>query len=412
MRRKVRKLSSHLRLRHRRAVRHVNRRPALFVPLITFGVLFVACALLLVFVNRGNPLPALKSTDSRIVIVTTDEGERIVPTHAKTVGELLERLDITMHQGDVVEPARDAEIFTDNYRVNVYRAKPVTIVDGQTPRHVMSAATTPRSISRQAELTVYPEDVFDARPPANFVSSGSIGQVVTIKRSLPVKLSLYGQQIDTRTQAKTVGDLLKEKGIKLQEGETVQPEVTAPLEPNTIVFVNNKGTRVETTTEEIPYATETVEDASLSFGTSAVRQQGVPGTRVVTYQINTDTGQRTKFQEIVLSEPVTHIVARGKTINIPSDKQGVMAAAGIRSSDYAYVNHIVSKESGWNAAAYNARSGATGLCQALPGSKMASAGSDWKTNPVTQLKWCQGYAVGRYGSWGAAYDFWNRNHWW
>ena len=384
----------------------------MFVPLITFGGLFILCAIALVFVNRGNPLPALQTSDSHIVIVTTDEGERIIPTRAKNVGELLERLDITMNQGDVVEPAKDSEIFTDNYRVNVYKAKPVTIIDGDTPRHVLSAATTPRSISRQAELTVYPEDEFTARAPTNFVSSGSLGQIVTIKRSVPVKMNLYGQHVDTRTQAKTVGALLKEKNIVLGEGETVQPAVEAPIEHNTLVFVNSKGIRVETTSEPIAYSTETIEDASLSFGTSAVRQQGVPGTRVVTYRINTETGARTKFQEIILSEPVPHIVARGKTINIPSDKQGVMAAAGIRASDYAYVNHIVSKESGWNAAAYNRSSGATGLCQALPGSKMASAGSDWQTNPVTQLKWCQGYAVGRYGSWGAAYDFWNRNHWW
>jgi hypothetical protein len=43
---------------------------------------------------------------------------------------------------------------------------------------------------------------------------------------------------------------------------------------------------------------------------------------------------------------------------------------------------------------------------------MASAGADWATNPVTQLKWCNGYAVGRYGSWGAAYNHWLANHNW
>ncbi|WP_404434514.1 phospholipase [Microbacterium lacus] len=56
------------------------------------------------------------------------------------------------------------------------------------------------------------------------------------------------------------------------------------------------------------------------------------------------------------------------------------------------------KESGWNYQAYNASSGATGIPQALPGSKMASAGADWQTNPATQIAWGLGYISGRYGN--------------
>ncbi len=89
-----------------------------------------------------------------------------------------------------------------------------------------------------------------------------------------------------------------------------------------------------------------------------------------------------------------------------------MSQAGISSSDYQYVDYIVSKESGWNSTAANPTSSAYGICQSLPGSKMASAGSDWQTNPVTQMKWCNSYAVDRYGSWGAAYNFWISHNWW
>ncbi|TFC59748.1 lytic transglycosylase domain-containing protein [Cryobacterium sp. TMT2-15-1] len=55
------------------------------------------------------------------------------------------------------------------------------------------------------------------------------------------------------------------------------------------------------------------------------------------------------------------------------------------------------KESGWNVNAYNASSGATGIPQALPGSKMASAGADWATNPATQISWGLNYIAERYG---------------
>lgn len=85
-----------------------------------------------------------------------------------------------------------------------------------------------------------------------------------------------------------------------------------------------------------------------------------------------------------------------------------MAAAGIAEADWGYVDFIASKESTWNPNATNASSGACGLIQAYPCSKVPGNGYD----PVDNLTWANGYAVGRYGSWAAAYDFWNSNHWW
>lgn len=71
--------------------------------------------------------------------------------------------------------------------------------------------------------------------------------------------------------------------------------------------------------------------------------------------------------------------------------------AGIPASQFAAYNSIITPESGWNPTVHNPHSSAYGIPQALPGSKMASAGSDWKTNPITQLKWMKSYVNGRYG---------------
>ena len=85
-----------------------------------------------------------------------------------------------------------------------------------------------------------------------------------------------------------------------------------------------------------------------------------------------------------------------------------MAAAGIAESDWQFVNYIVSRESTWNPNATNKSSGACGLVQALPCSKVPGNGY----NPVDNLRWGTGYATGRYGSWQGAYNFWTKNHWW
>ncbi|MFF8265617.1 transglycosylase SLT domain-containing protein [Streptomyces virginiae] len=80
-------------------------------------------------------------------------------------------------------------------------------------------------------------------------------------------------------------------------------------------------------------------------------------------------------------------------------------------AQFAAFNNIVSRESGWNHTATNASSGAYGLVQALPASKMASAGADWKTNPATQIKWGLNYMNERYGSPVGAWNFWQTHHW-
>lgn len=85
-----------------------------------------------------------------------------------------------------------------------------------------------------------------------------------------------------------------------------------------------------------------------------------------------------------------------------------MTAAGIAAGDQGYVDYIVSRESGWNPNATNSSSGACGLVQALPCSKVPGNGYD----PVDNLRWANGYAVDRYGSWANAYSFWTSNHWW
>ena len=78
---------------------------------------------------------------------------------------------------------------------------------------------------------------------------------------------------------------------------------------------------------------------------------------------------------------------------------------------YACLDAIVMRESRWRVDATNRSSGAYGIPQALPGSKMATAGADWRTNPVTQVRWMLGYLHGRYGTACAAWDFWQAHRW-
>ncbi|MFD9225155.1 transglycosylase SLT domain-containing protein [Streptomyces sp. NPDC060064] len=83
----------------------------------------------------------------------------------------------------------------------------------------------------------------------------------------------------------------------------------------------------------------------------------------------------------------------------------------IPADQFQCFSNIVDHESSWNYQAQNASSGAYGLVQALPGSKMSSAGADWQTNPATQIKWGLNYMNSRYDSPCGAWSFWQANSW-
>lgn len=410
--------------KHVRVLRRVGRHPAFTLPLVTLTLVGLLAAVVILGINSGSP--RLKTSDVHVVIVNHDKTEQTIPTRAGTVREVLERASITLNEGDVVEPDLSTEVVSDNFRINVYRAVPVTIVDGGKKTFSFSAASTARSIVKQAGIDVFPEDSVQLLPADNFLLEGSIGERVVIERATEVNLNIYGTQVTMRTLSKTVGELLKEREIKLQPGDTVQPTQGVGIATNMQIFLLRKGVKIETVEEVIPTPTQVVEDGSLSFGTVVTRQQGAPGRKLITYQVDTNKNERKVIQEVVTVQPVTQITARGKAVSIPSDKQAVMAAAGIAAADYPYVDFIMSHESGWCPTKLQGQIGycppyapevipsglGYGLGQATPGTKMAGFGSDWKTSAVTQLKWAIAYTKGRYGSWAAAYNYWQSHRNW
>jgi uncharacterized protein YabE (DUF348 family) len=409
------------RRRHIRRLRILSRHP-FAVPVITIFGLFILTIGVYHLVANSSQLKV--TPDSKIVIISHDGTQQVVPSDDKTVGALLKRLNLKLGQGDVVEPSPTTPINQDDFRINIYRAVPVEVVDGSNITYSFSAATTPRAIAEQAGLNLYPQDIVTSNPVENFLKGGAIGEQVVIDRATPVNLNLYGTPLLIRTHAETVAELIKQEKIKLAADDQVDPSPSTELTANSEVFIVRHGTKIESVTETIPTPIQTIDDQTLAYGTSAVRQQGSAGQEVITYQEalqNNVVVSRTEIQSVVTVPAVTEIVVEGTSL---SGIKGDMALAGIAPSDYQYVDYIVSHESGWcptkaqgehycPAVPDNSETpNGYGLCQATPGYKMASAGADWATNPITQLKWCSGYADERYGSWYNAYEHWIINDNW
>jgi uncharacterized protein YabE (DUF348 family) len=412
---------------HAERIARWHRHPFGLPVTVFLALLLIGGLGLLITTHHNNT--AFHPDANHIVIINHDGVEQTVPTREATVGALLKKLHIAVSARDRVEPVLSSTIVQDNFRINIYRASPVTIYDGTTISTAFSASATPRSIVADAGLSTYPEDEITAEPAVHLVDEHSIGSKIIINRSVPLTLIVYGTVLPLRTHDKTVADVLRAHNVKLGPKDSVQPDGTTPITPGLQVFVVRKGTQIVAETQTIPAPVQYVTDMSLSFGTSAVRQQGSNGTQVLTYQVNTQNGKevsRSLLQSVITVQPVPSIVARGQAVSIPADKQAVMAQAGISANDYKYVDYIASHEGGWcptkiqgthNCPAYMNPSdvparGGYGIFQATPGSKMSSAGSDWATSAVTQIRWATGYAVARYGSWEGAYNHWINSHNW
>lgn len=411
--------------RQKRRAKILGRHP-FAVPVFT-GLFLILLTFILLSIF-GNAKAIHVTPETKIVIITHDGIRQVVPSDDKTVGDLLARLNIKLHTGDVVQPNLDTPIDQDDFRINIYRALPVEIVENGTVDYTYSAATTPRAIANQAGVTVYPADNVTTEPDQNFVENGAIGEQVVIDPATPVNLNLYGTQLLIRTHAQTVGELIADENIHLAPTDQVVPSESTPLTPNMQVFIIRQGVQIETVTQAIPMPVQTINDSNLAFGTSSIVQQGSPGQEAITYQENTQNGavvSSTPIQTVVTTPPVTEIVDEGTSL---SGVQGDMALAGISPSNYTYVDYIISHESGWCPTKWQGDYGdcpATfvqeypndadvgyGLCQSTPPDKMASFGSDWQTDPITQLEWCNWYAETKYGSWYNAYIYWIDNGNW
>lgn len=361
---------------------------------------------------NGNANAAANS--ERLVTIYDDGTERTILTHADTVAMALKDANIATSAGDDVEPKASAKLTDTSTNINIYRARPVVVADGARQIRVVTAAQSVAGIAQAAGLTLDAADRTNLSRVDDVLAAGGAGLRLNITRAKTVNLTLYGKILNIKTQAKTVAELLKEKNILLSQDDTITPSLDTPIGENLAVEIWRNGTQTVTADEPIAFASETISDATRDKTFREVRTAGANGVASVTYEIEMKNGaeiSRREIQRVVVQQPTTEVVVVGTKVAGPAyNPNGTheewMRAAGISAENFAYVEFIVQKESGWNPNSRNASSGACGLPQALPCSKL---GANWN-NPVVALSWMNGY-VGRYGGWAGAYAFWQSHHW-
>lgn len=382
----------------------------------------VAVVSLLGIFSHVGAQTADAAREGRLVTIHDRGEERVILTHAETIRDALTDAKVTVVSQDQVEPSLDEQLTANSYTVNIYRARPVIVVDGIIRQKIMSSGQTAPAIAKDAGLSLRDEDKTTVTASTNLINDGA-GVVLSVERATAFTLNLYGSSKTAYTQAKTVGEMLSTKRIILGNSDTLSVPASTPITSGMTVAIWRDGVQTTTIEEQVPFPVRQVQDVDRPLGYKQVQTPGANGRQMVTYQIMIKSGKeisRTPIQKVVLEQPKEQLEIVGAGLPAGSH-QDWMAAAGIAPSDYGYVQYIVDHENrSWDPCkvqggavncAYNGSMG-YGLVQATPGGKMVSAGADWRTNPVTQLKWASGYAVARYGSWAGAYNYWLSHHNW
>jgi uncharacterized protein YabE (DUF348 family) len=244
--------------------------------------------------------------NQRIVTIYHDNQEQIVATSANTVGDVLTRAGIPVGEQDSVEPIKNTKLVAQNYTINLYRARPIIVVDGEQRYRIMSPYQSARKIAEAAGLVTYDEDSFTLERIDDFLVENGIGLKLTITRSTPLNMMLYGQNVALRTQAKTVKELLQEKKITLGHDDGVSPAIDTPISSNMTIDVYRNG--VQTVNEEQPvnFSVKRIQDGDQEIGYKEVKEAGTPGKRVVTFEIELKNGKeisRKEIQNVVTVQP-------------------------------------------------------------------------------------------------------------
>ncbi|MET4225117.1 ubiquitin-like domain-containing protein [Oerskovia enterophila] len=337
------------------------------------------------------------------VVLDVDGEVRTVSAYGSTVGDLLDFQDVAIKDSDLVEPAAD-ERATDGGTIVVRTSREISLeLDGKPQTFV----TTARTVGEL--LTALGPRAEGAMTSAS--RSQSLGrEQIRVSTLKTVHVAVDGAIVTATTSEASVEGVLEHAGITLSVGDAASVPLGAAAVDGMLVLVTRAASGAATVTETLPFETEEVKDPYLPQGQRNVRTSGKVGEAVTTYAVQTVGGtevSRTVVDRTVTREPRTEVVVVGSldpsTIKVDpgsskSIAKSLAAQRGWGDDQFACLDLLWMKESKWNATAENRSSGAYGIPQALPGSKMASAGADWRTNPATQITWGLGYIEGRYGT--------------
>jgi uncharacterized protein YabE (DUF348 family) len=279
-------------------------------------------------------------------LLTIHDGEqnRGILTRDTTLRQALKDAKVSIDPNDMVEPGLDETLVANGYDVNIYRARPITIVDGAIRTKVMSPYQTPKQITEHAGITLHDEDVTTTDANTDMVSEGA-GVRLTINRATSFTLMLYGTKTTAYTREKTVAAMLKSKKVILGPDDTLSVPAATKLQAGMTVELWRNGKQTATEERDVAFDTEKIQDVDQAVGYKKITTPGIVGKKTVTYEIEMKNGQevsRKEIQSVVTKTPSKQVEVVGAKPSFSGDFAAALAK--LRSCEGGYGS--------WNPAGY------------------------------------------------------------
>ncbi|MCL2785171.1 MAG: ubiquitin-like domain-containing protein [Propionibacteriaceae bacterium] len=341
----------------------------------------------------------------RDVTLTIDGEPTVLSVVYGSVAEVLASQDIRLYPRDRVSPGL-SELVSSEMEITVDFCRPVSLtLDGQTGTYWTFATTVAGVIdglglSETSLKSSLSETMYIPRE----------GVKLTIDTGHDVSITADGMTHQVHAYG-TVSKALTDMGITWNENDIITPAPATDLSGELAISLVRVEVKEIVREVATAYPVNDTADPTKPRGEVTVIVAGVKGLVKETVVQTFHDGKLVNEDIIasqVLRDPITAVTKTGSKvpdvmINVtPGSAQAIaydqVIARGWNDSEFQCLVNLWQKESGWRWNAENRYSGAYGIPQALPGSKMASAGADWRTNPATQIKWGLGYIKNRYGT--------------
>lgn len=277
------------------------------------------------------------AANEHIITLHDDGVEKGFITKKHTLREALADAKVRIDERDRTEPSLDEKLTANSYEVNVYRARPVLIRDTGNETKVITSYRTPKQIAKEAKLTLQDEDIVALSPSNDPIADGA-AEVMTIDRAITFSFDFYGKATQAYTQASTVGDMLKEKGIVMKPVDGISAPLDTKIVANMQVRLWRNGVQTVTQDEDVAFETKKVHDTAQPTGYSKIETPGENGKRTVTYEVELRNGveiSRKEINSVVTKKAVEQVetvgakpngdgLTKGKGVFMFTDSKGVV----------------------------------------------------------------------------------------
>jgi resuscitation-promoting factor RpfB len=280
---------------------------------------------LLTFISSTVQRPVEATGDGERVVTIYDGGsEMTFVTSAKTVESALERGEIDLNEQDATEPSINTELVAKNYHINIYRARPVVVVDGDTKTSVVTPKQSGREIAENAGVNLYPEDKAVVERVDDAIQDGTAAQRVTVDRATVFTFILYGEEQTVRTHAPTVREFLDEIEVDLADNDMTSLSLGASIKEGMKLKLWREGKQTITVEERADFSVRQIQDSTKRVGYREVRTPGKHGKKQVVYEVVIKNGKevsRKKIQSVITTKPVEQIEVVGTKSNFSGSRE-------------------------------------------------------------------------------------------